>query len=83
MAQRVSPARRIPENPLAGILRAVRQQARYSQRRRSSNVPTVTSQDVASSATLETTDDDEAEPALQAGAPGVALGFEQLALPFE
>ncbi len=43
MAQRTNPARRIPGNPLAGILRALSQQARYSDRRRSSTVPTVLS----------------------------------------
>lgn len=41
MAQRSNPARRIPGNPLAGILRSINQQSRYSQRRRS-GIPTVT-----------------------------------------
>lgn len=41
MAQRNSPSRRIPGQPLAGILRTVAYQARYSNRRRS-NVATVT-----------------------------------------
>ncbi|AMD42770.1 hypothetical protein SEA_XKCD426_29 [Streptomyces phage Xkcd426] len=41
MAQRNNPARRIPDNPLAGIIRAINQQSRYSARRRS-GVPTVT-----------------------------------------
>lgn len=42
MAQRSSPGRRIPGDPLAGILRTVAFQARYSNRRRG-DVPTVTS----------------------------------------
>jgi hypothetical protein len=42
MAQRNSPSRRIPDEPLAGILRTVAFQARYSNRRRS-DVPTITS----------------------------------------
>lgn len=41
MAQRNSPSRRIPGEPLAGILRTVAYQARYSNRRRA-NVVTVT-----------------------------------------
>ncbi len=41
MAQRNSPSRRIPGEPLAGILRTVAYQARYSNRRRA-DVPTVT-----------------------------------------
>jgi len=41
MAQRNSPSRRIPGQPLAGILRTVAYQARYSNRRRS-DVTTVT-----------------------------------------
>lgn len=41
MAQRNSPSRRIPGEPLAGILRTVAYQARYSNRRRT-NVATVT-----------------------------------------
>lgn len=46
MAQRNNPANRVPDNPLAGVLRALNQQARYSDRRRT-GVPTITSQDVA------------------------------------
>lgn len=41
MAQRNSPSRRIPGEPLAGILRTVAYQARYSNRRRA-DVPSVT-----------------------------------------
>ncbi|ATN93765.1 hypothetical protein SEA_ABT2GRADUATEX2_24 [Streptomyces phage Abt2graduatex2] len=41
MAQRNSPSRRIPGEPLAGILRTVAYQARYANRRRS-DIPTVT-----------------------------------------
>lgn len=41
MAQRNSPSRRIPGEPLAGILRTVAYQARYANRRRS-DTPTVT-----------------------------------------
>lgn len=42
MAQRNSPSRRIPDEPLAGIIRNVAFQARYSNRRRS-DVETITS----------------------------------------
>ena len=42
MAQRNSPSRRIPGDPLAGILRTMAFQARYSNRRRG-DIPTVTS----------------------------------------
>lgn len=45
MAQRNNPARRVPGNPLAGIIRALNQQSRYAARNRR-NVPTVTSQPV-------------------------------------
>ena len=41
MAQRNSPSRRIPGEPLAGILRTMAYQSRYSNRRRA-DVPTVT-----------------------------------------
>ncbi|AKA61692.1 hypothetical protein SEA_YDN12_25 [Streptomyces phage YDN12] len=41
MAQRNTPARRIPGEPLAGILRTVAYQARYSNRRRA-DVPSIT-----------------------------------------
>jgi hypothetical protein len=44
MAQRNSPSRRIPDSPLAGLLRTVAYQARYSDRRRA-DVPTITSAD--------------------------------------
>ena len=42
MAQRNNPIRRVPGNPLAGIVRALNQQSRYAQRRRN-GAPTVTS----------------------------------------
>lgn len=42
MAQRSTPARRIPGEPLTGILRTVAYQARYSNRRRG-DIPTITS----------------------------------------
>lgn len=42
MAQRNNPARRVPGNPLAGIIRALNQQGRYAARNRP-NVPTITS----------------------------------------
>ncbi len=80
MAQRNSPSRRIPDNPLAGILRDLSQRARYSDRRRSSDVPTITSQDVAAGATAG------AAPTSQAAlAPEtvVAPHFVQLELPID
>lgn len=45
MAQRNNPARRVPGNPLAGIIRALNEQGRYAARNRR-NVPTITSQPV-------------------------------------
>lgn len=42
MAQRNSPSRRVPDSPVAGLLRTLSYQARYANRRRR-DVPTVTS----------------------------------------
>lgn len=61
MAQRNSPSRRIPGEPLAGILRTVAYQARYSSRRRN-DIPTVTN----SAAAAESA-------AAESAATGVAL----------
>ncbi|AKA61761.1 hypothetical protein SEA_MAIH_23 [Streptomyces phage Maih] len=52
MAQRNTPSRRIPGEPLAGILRTVAYQARYANRRRS-DIPTVTNPAAASAAAAE------------------------------
>lgn len=73
MALRNNPARRVPDNPLAGIVRALNQQSRYAQRRRS-GVPTVTSAvapDVAADVSLLQTTGGGA-PGYAAPAPGVA-----------
>lgn len=61
MAQRNSPSRRIPDSPLAGVLRTVAYQARYSDRRRA-DVPTITSADQIPATPDETPDETPATP---------------------